>query len=480
MKRVLLMCILFHLVFLLTAQIPKTPGYKPDYKEALVIIDKWLDGQRDFDRLPGISVAIVNDQDIIWSKGYGFADLEKKIPMQATTICSICSISKLFTSVATMQLVEQGKLRLDDSVNAVLPSFDIKQQYPESGPITIRSLLTHSSGLPRESDFPYWSAPDFKFPTEKQVTEKLGDQKTLYPSSTYFQYSNLGMTILGEVVEHVTGVPYEQYVEENILGPLRLSDTHPFLPEKLWGLKMATGYGSIHRDGHRDKMPFFQAKGIAPAAGFSSNAIDLARFASWQFRLLENGGKEILKASTLREMQRVQFLDPDWKTAWGLGFAIREVDGNSLVGHGGSCPGYLTSLTMDTRKKLAVVVMVNGQGESLNKYSNAIFNILKKAAQLDLTANDTADLRVYTGNYDSYAFGSEMVVFKWKGKLAVLNLRSSDPASDMSLLKHISSDTFRRIRSDDTLGEEIRFERDSNGKVVRVWQFSNFDNKISD
>jgi len=156
------------------------------------------------------------------------------------------------------------------------------------------------------------------------------------------------------------------------------------------------------------------------------------------------------------------------------------VDGNSLVGHGGSCPGYLTSLTMDTRKKLAVVVMVNGQGESLNKYSNAIFNILKKAAQLDLTANDTADLRVYTGNYDSYAFGSEVVVFKWKGKLAVVNLRSNDPASDMSLLKHISGDTFRRIRSDDTLGEEIRFERDSNGKVVRVWQFSNFDNKISD
>ncbi len=321
---------------------------KSDFLDAIAAIDQWLSGQHDFDRLPGISVAIVKDQNIVWSKAYGFADEEKKIPMQPTTVCSICSISKLFTSVAIMQLVEQGKLRLDDSINTVLPSFNLKQQFPESGQITIRSLLTHSSGLPRESDFPYWSAPDFNFPSEKEVKEKLGSQQTLYPASTYFQYSNLGMTLLGELVEHISGMPYEQYVEENILKPLRLADTHPYLPAKE---KMATGYSAIHRDGHRDKIPYFQAKGIAPAAGFSSTAEDLARFASWQFRLLANGGKEILKASTLRDMQRVQFLDPDWKTAYGLGFVVREVGGNTMVGHGGSCPGFLSSLIMEPRKK---------------------------------------------------------------------------------------------------------------------------------
>src|SRR6266404_6137600 len=92
-----------------------------DYKEALRMIDVWLNAQRDFDKLPGISVAIVNDQNIIFSKGYGFADVEKKVPMQPETICSICSISKLFTSVAVMQLWEQGKLRLDDSISSLLP-----------------------------------------------------------------------------------------------------------------------------------------------------------------------------------------------------------------------------------------------------------------------------------------------------------------------------------------------------------------------
>jgi CubicO group peptidase (beta-lactamase class C family) len=452
-----------------------------DIQDAFILIDKWMSAQRDFDRLPGISVAIVKDQMTIWSKAFGYADLDKKKPMQPQTICSICSISKLFTSVAVMQLVEQGKVRLDDSISALLPSFNLTQQYANSGPITIRSLLTHSSGLPRESDYPYWSAPDYNFPSAQQVKDRLGKQQTLYPASAYFQYSNLGMTILGEMVEHVSGMPYEQYVEENILKPLRLADTHPSLPANLWGDKMATGYNSIHRDGHRDKMPLFQAKGIAPAAGFSSNVQDLARFASWQFRLLANDGKEIIKASTLKDMQRVQFLDPDWKTAYGLGFAVREWNGATLVGHGGSCPGYLTSIAMNCKQKLAVIVMINAQGESTAKYTNAIFNILSKIGSSDNKASTDSlglSLDAYTGNYDSYTFGSEILVFKWKGKLAMIDLKSEDPAGAMALLKYTRPGIFRRIRSDETLGEEISFEKDQQGKVTRLWQFSNFHNKL--
>jgi CubicO group peptidase (beta-lactamase class C family) len=472
MKKISAFVVIMQWSFLLIAQ-------NPYYRDAFNLIDKWMSAQRDYDRLPGISISIVKDQDIIWSKGYGYADVEKKLPMQPQSICSICSISKLFTSVAVMQLVEQGKIRLDDSIAAVLPSFNLKQQYGESGPITIRSLLTHSSGLPRESDYPYWSPPDYNFPSHDQVKEKLGNQKTLYPASTYFQYSNLGMSILGEVVEHISGMPYEQYVEENILKPLRLTDTHPFLPEKLWGNKMATGYNAIHRDGHRDKMPLFQAKGIAPAAGFSSTTEDLARFASWQFRLLAKGGKEIIRASTLRDMQRVQFLDPDWKTAYGLGFAVYDFNGSTLVGHGGSCPGYLSLLTIDTKEKIAIVIMINAQGDALSKYMDGIYNVLKQVTRSDNRwVNDTTNLDAYTGNYDAYTFGSETLVFRWLGKLAIVNLKSANPAGDMFFLKHITGDTFRRIRKDDVLGEEISFSRDKDGTVNRFWQFSNYHDKI--
>jgi len=138
---------------------------KPDFSEALRLIDTWLEAQRDYDNLPGISVAIVTDQEILWSKAYGMADLEKKVSSSPSTIYSICSISKLFTSVAIMKLRDAGKLRLEDVIADHLPWFNLQQQFPDTGPITIRSVLTHSSGLPRESDYPYWTGPDFPFPT---------------------------------------------------------------------------------------------------------------------------------------------------------------------------------------------------------------------------------------------------------------------------------------------------------------------------
>ena len=452
---------------------------EPDFKEALRMIDIWLDGQLDFDRLPGMSIAIVKDQNVIYSKGFGISDMEKKSPTSPSTIYSICSVSKLFTSVAIMKLWEQGKLRLDDSIKAVLPSFNLYQQYEESGPITIRSLLTHSSGLPRESDFPYWSSPDFKFPTEKEVNDRLGKQQSLYPASTNFQYSNLGMTILGSVISRVSGMPYEKYIQENILNPLRLGDTRTYLPETLWREKMATGYDALHRDGHREMMPFFKAKGLTAAAGFSSTVEDLARFVSWQFRLLKNGGQEILKASTLREMQRVQWIDQDWKNSRGLGFDIRESGGSTLVGHRGSCPGYLTSVMMNTNEKLGVVIMVNAQGVELTKYTNGVLEILKKAKPLNkVNSNDSLNLEAYSGNYDSYVLFGESIIIPWQGKLAVFGLPATSPAAEMELLKHVRGDTFRRIRTDESLGEEIRFERNSEGKVVSMWRHSNYLKKI--
>src|SRR5207244_302422 len=138
---------------------------------------------------------------------------------------------------------------------------------------------------------------------------KLSSQEDLYPADTDYQYSNLGMSLLGEVVASASGQPYPEYVQKNILNPLGLKDTTPEMPEKQRGARLATGYSAILRDRTRQPMPFFQARGIAPAAGYASTVEDLGRFASWQFRLLSKGGKEVLAANTLREMQRVHLLD---------------------------------------------------------------------------------------------------------------------------------------------------------------------------
>lgn len=457
-------------------------GAQTDAKEplsdAIQYIDAWLEAQQAYDRLPGLSVGIVRDQELIWSKGYGFSDVKKKIPTTAETVYSICSITKLFTSVAIMQLYEQGKLSLDDSLSAILPERKIRQQFADSGPITIRGLLTHSSGLPREADFPYWTGPEYKFPTREQIHQKLEEQETLYPASTYFQYSNLGMVLLGEVIEKLSGQPYEVYIQEYILEPLRLTHTFPKLPEQLWGNKLAQGFSSITREGTRDVIPRFDAAGMQAAAGYASNVHDLAQFASWQFRLLGNGGKEILKAATLKEMHRVHWVDPDWQIHWGLGFVLFQNGGKTLTADWGTCPGYRSIIVMDPEEKLAIIVLINAM-QNPWKYAQHIRHIILKGEKENNSRIIRIDPEQYNGIYTAQPWGSEKKVLNWYGNLAILDLPSNNPLEDMTLLQHISGDVFRTIRRDEALGEEVRFERDEKtGKVTRMWRHSNYSVKV--
>jgi CubicO group peptidase (beta-lactamase class C family) len=477
MKKSLLKVSLILVYFLLTNHV-SVNSQSNDLTNALHVADEWLKAQQHFDNLPGIVTGVVKDQRLVWAQGYGFSNVEGKVAAKTNTVFSICSISKLFTSIAIMQLYEAGKIRLDDSIQTYLPDFKLKNKVEDAGPITIRSLLTHSSGLQRESNHPYWTGPDFQFPSQKQLRDGLDELHSIYSPNSYFQYSNLGMALLGEIIVSVTKQPYEQYIEDNILKPLKLSDTHPFIQPEKWGSKMAIGYSAVKRDGSREKVALFDGKGMTAAMGFTSTAEDLAKFASWQFRLLGEGNPEVLKQSTLKEMQRVQWIDPDWKTSWGLGFIIQSVDGKTLVGHDGSCPGYKTTLIMEPKDKTAYIAMINGGAENPDKYANQIRNLLNKAMTEKPLKSDSLNLIQYEGFYNDQPWVSESRIFAWYGKLAIFRFPTDDLVGGMTLLKHVKGDTFRRVRRDGSLGEEVLFERDKNGKVTRYLQHNNYSEKI--
>jgi CubicO group peptidase (beta-lactamase class C family) len=320
----------------------------PRVSAALNLLEVWLDAEQAYEDIPGLSMAVVHDQEVLWSGAFGYADRARMAPATPKTLYSICSISKLFTSIGVMRLRDEGKLHLDDPVGEHLSWFDIEQRYPDSSPITVERLLTHSAGLPRESDFPYWT-PDFDFPTREMVIERLGSQETLYPAAKYFQYSNLGLTLAGEILAATSGQSYAEYMNSNILEPLGLDDTTPEIPADQRGARFATGYGSPGRDGERSELAFFQVRGIAPAAGFASTVEDLAAFASWQFRVLEGDDDEVLSANTLREMQRVQWVDPDWEIHWGLGLVRTSTPGSPIRSWGRPSPG-----RSNPRKKLSL------------------------------------------------------------------------------------------------------------------------------
>ncbi len=461
---------------------PQSVRDDPRVQQSLNLLDLWLDAERDYEHMPGISAGVVYDQDLVWSKGYGYQDRETRVVPSAQTIYSICSISKLFTSIAVMQLRDRGKLRLDDSVSHHLPWFSIKQVYPDGPAITIEGLLTHASGLPREADWPYWTGPDFTFPTREQVIQQLARQQTLYPAETYYQYSNLGLTLAGEIVQQASGQPYAEYVTQHILTPLGLASTTPEVPAGERGRRLATGYGALTRAGTRTTLPLFQARGIAPAAGFASTVEDLARFAEWQFRLLSRGGTEVLAANTLKEMQRVHWTDTDWKTTWGLGFTVWRNKDKTFVGHGGSCPGYRTQVSLQTDDKIATVFMANALGISPQPFTMRMYEIVAPALSAAKTTpgggkQPDPSFAKYYGSYEQ-SFGGETAVFPWEDGLATVSLPTDDPMRDLAKLKYLSGDTFRRVREDGQLAEEIVFETNPRGEVTRMKRNSNYSPKV--
>lgn len=447
-----------------------------DYTEAITLVNVWMDAMQKYEDIPGISAIALEDQDVIWKGAFGDANPEENVPMETNTICSICSISKLFTSISIMNLYEDGLLRLDDEVGSLLPEYDLEQQYAQSGPITVRNLLTHSSGFPRENAISHWTDPSLEFPTKEEIMSSLGEQETLYPSSTYFQYSNLAMALLGYIVEEVSGQSYDEYVQEHILDPLSLTDTRPDMPEELWGDQLAVGYTVKTIEGEMEKLDMFKPNGVTPAAGFSSTVEDLADFAAWQFRLYDAQEEEILMPSTIKNMHNIHWMDSDFGTSWGLGFAVyKGPEDKKWVGHGGYCPGYRSILMMEPESKMAYSVMTNSNDPNPRSYATGIHAILSKAKNIEAPEDDAlaAELKEYAGYYEGQVGRTLGYVGTWGDKLVRLDLPDNDPG-DFDTYHRIDKDHFVRIRDNGENGESMRFIRNDEGEVVQMKYYDNY------
>ena len=457
----------------------------PRIEDALAAWTVWVENDLGESGVPAASYSFVHRDELLASGGIGLADPETGAEADADTLYSICSISKLFTSIAVMQLRDTGALDFDDGIVESVPWFaSLTDAHPDDEQISIRRALTHSAGLPRESDSPYWSGPDFDFPTTAQIRERLSSQETLYPSGRYFQYSNLGMALLGEVIAAKAGRPWSEVVQEDILGPLGMDDTFTSVPDAHATGRLAAGFSARRGSPDRERLSLFDVEGIGPAAGMASTAADLAIFARWQLSLRADGGNKVLRAATLREMQRVHWVDPDWKTTWGLGFSVVKRDDMTWVRHGGGCPGYYTEFGILPKEELGIVVLTNAIRSNLALYARKAAAVLApavKAASKGLA--DRAELKPefdrYVGVYDS-VWGREAIV-RWKDGLAAVDLtsRAIDPDDWISPLKHVDGHVFRRVRSDDdSLGEEWTFKVDEDGQVVTVTAHSNPNTRV--
>ena len=433
-------------------------------------------------------MAIVHDQDIIWSRGFGYANLKDKVRATPQTRYSICSVSKLFTSMAAMRERDAGRLDIDKPIGTYLDWYRIKDVERPDGPVTARGIMSHVAGLPREAESPYWVSA--QFPDLATVKAKLPEQSNLYRAYDAPQYSNLGMTLLGEAVASASGQNYHDYVRVNFLTPLGLTRTTSELPKALYGREFAIGYKSRKTGWKREPFDSYTVNAVAPAAGFASTVEDLARFASWQFRLLDQGGENVLRSSTLREMHRVHWMTPDKPDqTWGLGFASWQHDGKTLIGHGGYCPGYRTAFFMRPQDKLGYILMINANDASPEALAGELYNLTaaditaaakagKDREEAKAPAGPKVDLKVYEGIYASPAYDDDVYIAAFGEELLMVPLYADSASKAADRFRHVSGHSFRRIRADDTLGEELRFDIGEAGRARRVWQHSNYADRV--
>lgn len=443
----------------------------PATAEALRLVDAWADAAQTYGCWPALSIAVGEKDKIVWSGGYGHVDAARKKPADGKTIYSICSISKLFTSVAVMQQWEAGKLRLDEPVETYLPWARLQSDGKDSVPITLRALLTHSAGVPRDGRTSYWTWPDFPFPDQAELEADYSSSKPLYPVGKYYQYSNIGLTLAGDAAAAVSGKPYRQLVEDGILKPLGLSDTRPYLPVDQLGSRMAVAWGPLDRDGQRKLLKPFDARAITPAAGFSSTAEDLVKFGLWQIGLHKQEAAPatpgVLRPSTLREMQRVHFSDPARGGSWGLGFYV-ELDGaKAYVGHDGSCPGYNTVLLVRPDSEIAVAAMTTDNREIWNE-GMQIHKLIEARRDHSFKTEPLKGIPLedYAGRYMDNVWTNESVILPWNGGLVALDLPSSRPADNLTFMLPLGDDRFRVLAKDGAEMHVLTFRRDAQGRVT--------------
>jgi CubicO group peptidase (beta-lactamase class C family) len=449
---------------------------QPRVATAIQLWQDSIETQMKYRQQPGIAIGIVVDQSLIWAHGFGVSDLASKKPMTPETTFRVASITKSFTATAILQLRDAGKLRLDDPVSKYLPWFTLHNQSSIQTPITVWDLLTHTAGLPRESDFPYWT--DDHFPTHDEMIAKLSEQDIVFPPETRWKYSDLGFSIAGEVVAAVSGEPYERYISEHILAPLGMASSG--FPATAADIpRLAVGYGRQMPDDSRAKIPFIPARAITPAAGLSSNVDDLARFIMLQFRDGVGEKSSILAAASLRDMHRVQWMQPDWSSADGLGFSIQHSDNLTVVGHGGTFKGYKTNISFAPDLKIGVIVLTNSDDGDPSFYAKQFFQSV--APEIAKVVENHSVARVadpswskLVGRYRNSWGDTDVLIVD--GSLVMMDPQSTDLRHSFVTLAAISANTFRLVSENGSLpvGELVIFEFAPDSLVARLKVGSNY------
>lgn len=396
-------------IFVMTLSACSSPPKKPleaphgDYSYTKEYITWMIKHEMDDADITGLSIALVDDQHVVWAQGFGYADKQADIKATADTVYHLGSIAKVFTATAAMQLADQGKLSIDQPLQKYLPEFSIKSRFGGIDKITPRNIMTHHSGLP--CNWVRGMSESHPEPFTEVVTA-VKNEYMAFPSDYVFAYSNLGMTLLGAAIGEVSGQDYASYMDTNLLRPLGMthSEFAPRIPGK-----------SYNKGREIEAIPLRDL----PSGGLNSTANDISNFMRMVFADGEYGGKRIIQPDSLHEMFKAQNanvpLDFDFKM--GLGWMLSGVDvprAGTVASHGGTTLNYHTVMVVLPEHKLGVVVLSNSVTAQaiVGKIATQTLQLALEAkrgitqpAKMAVDAREMplaeSDLRAYEGYFDT-------------------------------------------------------------------------------
>lgn len=420
-------------------------------KEGIRLFSDWLEGTMAKEAIPAACVALIHEDKILWKRCYNCTP---------DTLFAVSSLTKPFTACAVMKLWQEGKLNLDESIEKIMPNFQIRG-YTGKRSITPRMLLNHTSGLPQDADFPYWN--DLEFPSFHAMWQKMKSQELVYTPGTRWKYSHLGYGLLGKVVEIRSNLSYSEYLQKEFFTPLQMQKTTFLLATN--DKSFIKGYSLSIGHKPRGLVPFYDTRGLDSALGLYSTLNDLSRFVS--FFMGYQSDTLPLELSTIRYMVQNSVRVHKF-LSYSLGWSVRQEQELQLIEHPGTMPGYSAYISISPQDHTGLVIVTNAESH-LVPWANSAARWLFRAVR-DAKKRPNAQYNVppiwkkYAGKYACRE--GELFVEIFQGTLVIYQ------PSHLNMLDTLlpqEDGTFRILQGytfGDTNGDLVTFELDTRGDVV--------------
>lgn len=465
--------VLFLLLFFLSTSVgaqPKSDStnncklLKADIGAISSVLDHWISWRIEVHKTPSISFGLVCKDELILAKSYGYSDVENKVKATPETAYRIASVTKTFTALGVMQLIDQRKLSLTEPITKYLPWVKFKNS-KDYDPITIEHLLTHTAGVPTNS-----LATDFNAMTQPKIStvkEELAEQSIVFNPGSNYKYSNLGYALLGELISVLSGISYNSYIEKNILTPLGMISS---LAHPTKGDDIATGYYEPRLDGSRRVADYQDLAYSTPAGGVSSNVYDMAHYISFQIN--PSLYSSVLSDSSVKEMQSLQWEVEENIAGSGYSWFVDKLNNGHQISHSGGLPAQTSQLQIDLSNGIGVIVMANAQDGEPTLYAREILNITKLS--LNKEKNKSNSLKKYEGHFKFEEWEARTVILG--NKLYMIYPVLVDPLSaTFTLLKPTTQNHVFTMEGGPNSGEKATFIFDEgNRRVVKRLSIPSF------